>query len=353
MLLIRHQLCCLLLLCVVAFSFSHVVSAQANSGAVILQYHHINTRTPAVTSVSPANFQMHMEYLRDNNFQILPLELVIQTLQSGDVLPEKTAVITFDDGYRSVYEVAFPLLKSYGWPFTVFIASGLVSSNAALYSSWDQLREMGNAGATIANHTVSHLYMLDLLEGEDESAWLQRLEFEIEAAEEEIYRQTGQRHKLFGYPYGEYNIPIQELVSRLRYVGLAQHSGPINASSDFTALPRFPFSGVYASMNSYTIKVNSMAFNVSLQSPLTPITSEQSPVAVLDFDDDYNFDALSCFNNDTPMVITKEDVEGNLFRVTTEIKNLTRRFRYNCTAPGSPGRYFWYSIPWINPEVAE
>lgn len=72
-----------------AFSFSHVVSAQTNSGAVILQYHHINTRTPAVTSVSPAIFQMHMEYLRDNNFQILPLGLVIQTLQSGDVLPEK------------------------------------------------------------------------------------------------------------------------------------------------------------------------------------------------------------------------------------------------------------------------
>lgn len=327
---------------------------QAQDQAVILQYHHVSTHTPPVTSLSLEFFTTHMHYLRDNDFNVLPLEQVIDDLRSNRPLPEKTAVITFDDGYTNVYEAAYPLLRELEWPYTIFVTSGLVGSNNRLYATWEQLREMGEDGATLANHTVSHPYLLDREAGESDRQWLEKVRREIVDAEATIARETGQNHKLLAYPYGEYNPAIQELVAKLGFVGIAQHSGPINATSDFTALPRFPFSGIYASMNTFPTKVQSLAFAMDGHLPESPVTSQRSPEATLDFGaGQTGLDQLACFNNSENIPVIREDTALNTFRVTTHVENRSRRFRYNCTAPGRNGRYYWYSIPWVNPAIPE
>jgi peptidoglycan/xylan/chitin deacetylase (PgdA/CDA1 family) len=321
------------------------------ASAVILQYHHVSTATPRVTSVNADEFRQHLEYLRDNDFTVLRLEEIVATLRNGGALPDRTAAITFDDGYRNNYDAAYPMLREFGWPFTLFISSDLVGSNDALYLNWDQIREMAGNGATIANHGITHLYLLARDGAEDDVAWLQRIEYEIVTAEARIEQETGQSHKLFAYPYGEYDRAIQSLVERLGFVGLGQHSGPVNASSDFTALPRFPFSGVYAALNTFETKVQSLAFDVVLVSPETPVTDQQMPEAMLDFNGMYRFDALNCFNNNEPMQVTVEDEREQQFRVTPLVPNTARRFRYNCTAPAREGRFYWYSVPWVNPAL--
>lgn len=332
-----------------------LVLAQAPppATAVILQYHHVSTSTPPSTSISPVDFRRHMDYLRDEGFAVLRLEDVVSALREGAALPDKTAVISFDDGYISVYQEAFPVLREYGWPFTIFVPTSLVGSNARLYTNWDQLREMAAAGATLANHTVSHSYLLARLPGENDKAWLQRIEQDIEAAEAAIERESGQSHKLFAYAYGEYDSALQELVTRLGYVGIGQHSGPIGPAADFSALPRFPFSGVYVSMNTFPTKVNSLAFDARLLPPYQPLTDSPRPEAVLEFGGEYRFDALNCFNNDRPMQVRR--IEGSMrqYRVSAVEDNRSRRFRYNCTAPGRDGRFHWLSIPFTNPAVAE
>jgi peptidoglycan/xylan/chitin deacetylase (PgdA/CDA1 family) len=321
------------------------------ASAVILQYHHVSTATPRVTSVNADEFRQHLEYLRDNGFTVLRLEEIVATLRNGGTLPDRTAAITFDDGYRNNYDTAYPLLREFDWPFTLFISSDLVGSNDALYLNWEQIREMAENGATIANHGITHLYLLAREAGEDDAAWLQRIEHEIVTAETKIEQETGQNHKLFAYPYGEYDRAIQSLVERLGFVGIGQHSGPVNASSDFTALPRFPFSGIYAALNTFETKVQSLAFDVALVSPQTPVTDEQKPDAVLDFNGTYRFDALNCFNNNEPMQVTVEDAEEQQYRVTPLVPSTARRFRYNCTAPAREGRFYWYSVPWVNPAL--
>lgn len=329
-------------------------NAQVENQAVILQYHHVSTSTPPVTSLSPDAFRTHMRYLADNGFTILPLEQVVSALRNGSPLPDRTAVITFDDGYTSVFDVAHPVLVDYGWPYTVFVTAGLVGSNDRLYATWEQIREMASAGATIANHTISHPYMLDRAPGATDQEWLEGVRREIVDAERMISEQTGQNHRLLAYPYGEYNPQIQDLVRELGFTGIAQHSGPINASSDFTALPRFPFSGIYASMNTYPTKVQSLAFTLDAVTPDSPVTDSTMPGARLDFGEDQEgTDQLACFNNDQAIDVSTEDRAEKIFRVSTHVENRSRRFRYNCTAPGENGRYYWYSIPWINPAIAE
>jgi len=331
---------------------AHAGIAQTDDQAVILQYHHVSTQTPPVTSLSETSFRLHMDYLAENGFTILPLEDVVSRLQQHEPLPDKAAVITFDDGYTSVYDTVFPILQKRHWPFTIFVTSGLVGSNNQLYATWDQLREMGEYGATLANHTVSHPYLLDRPDMENESAWLAGVRQEIEDAERQIAEETGQSHKLLAYPYGEYNQEIQTMVRNLGYVGIGQHSGPINATSDFTALPRFPFSGIYASMNTFPTKVQSLAFSVSKVYPNDPVTDKRSPGAILSFEESQSgLSQLGCFNNNE--AIRVETAGDGSFEISTHIENKSRRFRYNCTAPGGDGRYYWFSIPWINPAVQE
>lgn len=350
----RHALATVYLLFILATlgSLFMLLSQHARAqSAVILQYHHISASTPPVSSISPEDFKRHMDYLRDHDFTILPLETVIESLRQGEALPDRSAAITFDDGYRSVYDAAFPLLRDNGWPFTVFISAGLVDNNSRLYASWEQLREMGEQGATLANHTMTHPYFLDRQEQTSQAEWLSTIRSEIEQAEARIESETGQSHRLLAYPYGEYNAAIQSLVEDMGFTGLGQHSGAVNGSSNFTALPRFAFGGIYVGMNGFQVKVNSLAFDIDSVEPQSPVTDEASPTALLRFaDTDNRPGQLNCFNNDQPIEVSQED-KG--YQVSTHIENSARRFRYNCTAPGPDGRYFWYSIDWVNPDIPE
>ncbi len=326
---------------------------NTDNQAVVLQYHHISSTTPRSTSVTADEFRQHMEYLRDNHFTVLPLPDILKALKQGLPLPDKTAAISFDDAYISVYKTAFPLLREFGWPFTVFVPSGLIGSNPKLYASWEQLREMAAAGATLANHSVSHPYFLAHNPGETDTAWLQRIEHEIVDSEQKILQETGQSHKIHAYPFGEYNPEIKQLLAKLGYIGMAQNSGPINAASDFEALPRFPFSGVYTPISTFAPKVNSLAFNVTITEPSSLVTSEKKPGVVLDFNGSYRLEALTCFVNNQPMKVAVLDAALQQYRIVSLTENGGRRFHYNCTAPGRDGRHYWFSVPWLNPALPD
>jgi peptidoglycan/xylan/chitin deacetylase (PgdA/CDA1 family) len=318
---------------------------------VIMQYHHIDTSTPASTSLSPVQFAEHMHFLRDNGFTVLRLEDALKAIRNGDSLPDKAASITFDDAYHSVYTDAFPLLKALDYPFTIFISAGLVGDHSGLYSSWEELKEMGENGGTLANHTMTHPYLLDRPEGENETTWLKTVESEIMDAELMIEARTGQRHGLLAYPYGEYNREIQTLVTSLGLIGIGQQSGPVNDTSDFTAIPRFPFSGIYASMNTFRTKVGSLAFDIASVSPENRNTSSGNPEATLALlPGEYKVEEVGCFHNNEPMQL---ETEGNSITMNSDQRSSSRRFRYNCTAPGREGRYYWYSVDWVNPAVRE
>ena len=141
------------------------VCVAPSHGAVVLQYHHVDSETPASTSTPPGRFAMHLDYLADNGFEVVRLERLVARIRQGLPLPDRTVAITFDDGYVSIYETAFPMLREKGWPFTVFVNSEPHDQRKPLFMSWDQLRELHAGGATIANHTVGHPSLLEFADG--------------------------------------------------------------------------------------------------------------------------------------------------------------------------------------------
>jgi peptidoglycan/xylan/chitin deacetylase (PgdA/CDA1 family) len=223
-------------------------SAFAADSAVILQYHHFGEDTPPSTSVTMAQFRAHLDYLKRGGFTVLPVEEIVDRLRKGEPLPERCTGITIDDAYTSVYERAFPLLREYGYPFTVFVTTEGVDKGFDSYMTWEQMRAMLSGGAAYGAHGHSHDYLVRRRAGETGDEWEGRVRGDIELSVRRLREETGTSPPLFAYPYGEYSPVLKEIVNRLGLTGFGQQSGPLWKGSDFAVLPRFPMAAGYADM---------------------------------------------------------------------------------------------------------
>lgn len=317
--------------------------------AVVLQYHHISDSTPAATSTSPERFRRHLDYLARHQFRVLPLPELVAKLRKGEPLPDKAVAITFDDGYRSLYETAFPLLKARNWPFTVFINTLPHDQRLSNFLSWSQLQLMAEQGATIANHTHSHPHLLRRLPGESGSQWRQRIRGEITTAENRIREQLGVSHRLLAYPYGEYDSSLLSLLREMDFAAFGQHSGPLASYSHLQALPRFPFGGRYGDDDDFALKVQSLEFPlVERPTPPAMVLSGRAPQPLLRLHLDKRLppERVHCFASGQGEISVVQRSYWIEVRAPAPIP--VGRSRYNCTAASSePGRFYWFSQLWM------
>ncbi len=339
----------LLAACVLDLHAQDKLPVNRASHGVILQYHHIDETSPAITSTRPAQFAAHMAYLFDSGFEVWPLERLVEAVRDNSTTPEKVVAITFDDAYGSIYQNAFPLLRAYGWPFTIFVATAPVGTQENSFLTWDQLREMKAHGATIANHSHSHAHLLRKLDNESTASWRKRIAADIMQAQQRLTTELGDTPRYLAYPYGEYNNDILKIVRDLGFTGFGQQSGAFGATSDFAVLPRFPFGGVYNEQSSFEIKVDSLPLPVAAVQ-VDPLLddSETMPTLRLTFDkdSDLRLSALNCFGpGGTRLAL---EWQGNTVTATTSTPVPVARSRYNCTMPTTKGgRFYWFSQMWI------
>jgi peptidoglycan/xylan/chitin deacetylase (PgdA/CDA1 family) len=319
-------------------------------GAVILQYHHVSTTTPAITSLSPQQFSEHMQYLKQQNFNVIALPTLIDAIRNKQPIADKTVVITFDDGYLNVYENARPILKQLDWPYTVFINSQFVDGKYSRHMNWDQLRQIAKEGATIANHTLKHDYLVRKPQDMTPEKWQQYISQDIQQVEKRIVQEIGHHYKLLAYPYGEFDNATKATLSKLGFVGIGQHSGPVNHSTDLTRVPRFPASGIYANLEKLKVKINSLAFTINQLDNANPQINVNPPTITIDVKvSDFNPKQLQCFSAGSDRAIVTW-LNDHQFNVTAPKPLPPERSRYNCTAPSlsKKGHFYWFSQPWIN-----
>lgn len=345
-----------LLLCCLSLNLPTKASDPLPNHAVILLYHHVANNTPAITSISPEIFDQQLQYLADKQFQVWPLEKIIDHLQKSKAMPDKVVAITFDDSYQSVYETAYPTLKKHQWPFTIFVSTDSIDGQYNNQTSWQQLRIMANHGATIANHSASHRHLLHRNEKQESlKQWQQRIEKDIVKAQQRIEQEIGQSHKLFAYPYGEYNAELAKIVSNMGYTAFGQQSGAIGEHSDFLAIPRFPFSGSYTALEDFALKVMTLPLPVkktkAVENPL-PYNNDK-PKLTLELHSDTLFkqslSSLQCFASYQGKINSELTSSNNL--MISPDKNIpVGRSRYNCTSSithQQQQRFYWFSHPWI------
>jgi poly-beta-1,6-N-acetyl-D-glucosamine N-deacetylase len=336
-----------LYLCVFLFALMFCLPRESVA-LVVLQYHHVSVDTPPATSVSPERFEQHMNWLAENQYQILSMPDLLALLSAKKALPDKSAVITFDDGYTSIYTKAWPLLRERKWPFTIFVNSQHHDEKNRQYMSWEQLRELAKAGVTIGNHSVSHPHMIRLRAGETHAQWLKRAREEIEFAQKRIDTELGRQPHVFAYPFGEHNRELEELLSDLGYIAFAQHSGPIAPFDQLQALPRFPFGGNFGEIKDFALKASSLPMPFKkvtlvdermqpLRDPLLPDKVDKAGV-IIEGDPAF-LKKVSCFYTGEPV---NADLRDGKLHITTVKAIPPGRSKFNCTAP-EKGRFYWFA----------
>ncbi|MGB8707157.1 MAG: polysaccharide deacetylase family protein [Dehalococcoidia bacterium] len=232
-------------------------------------------------AISPHSFEMQIEYFC-RNYELLSLDTLATCIQSGESLPEKAVVITFDDGQKDDYLYAYPILKKYHVPATIFLVTGYVGADKLFWwdriwypiqhttvkqltlgelgsyclrtqpdrvhttlrisealkklpedkknllieklvqtcsvdippdlskelsLSWDEIREMSNAGIAFGAHTVNHPILTNIP--------LAQARWEITQSKEVIERRLGKEVTTFAYPNGnfaDFNTDIAEVI---------------------------------------------------------------------------------------------------------------------------------------------
>ncbi|HEY1392223.1 MAG TPA: polysaccharide deacetylase family protein, partial [Methylibium sp.] len=131
-------------------------------------------------------------------------------------LPRRSVVITIDDGYESVYRYAFPLLRKYGFPATLFVYTDFIGAREGL--SWAQLQELAASGLIdIEAHSKTHRNLIERAAGEDDERYRQDIEMEAKAPRELLERRLGVKIRNYAYPYGDANETVLAALARQQY----------------------------------------------------------------------------------------------------------------------------------------
>jgi peptidoglycan/xylan/chitin deacetylase (PgdA/CDA1 family) len=170
----------------------------------VLAYHQFAEKSTGRLVVSAEAFEAQMRLLKEKGYRVVGLEQFLAFVDFRGQLPEKAVAITLDDGWRSTYDIAFPILKRYGYPATLFVYTQLIDGGAKTLS-WDQLREMAAQGLDIQCHSLTHRNLAVPLDQESPEQYLAAVQREIAESARAIEQEIGKRPTLLAYPYGVTN----------------------------------------------------------------------------------------------------------------------------------------------------
>ncbi len=188
----------------VAKSTPTPVAIDRGAKFIVLCYHRFEDRPRDSLAIAPAEFQAQMQALKDKGIAVVPLKDVLAWRRGEKNIPPKSCVITIDDGYISGYTVAWPILKKFGYPFTMFIYTNYIGVGGKSLT-WAQLEEMRDAGVDIESHTISHHDLRRAPRGQDYATWLHN---EVVGSKDILEQHLGIKIVAFAFPYGTYNAAV-------------------------------------------------------------------------------------------------------------------------------------------------
>jgi peptidoglycan/xylan/chitin deacetylase (PgdA/CDA1 family) len=176
-------------------------------GVSVLMYHMIGNEQGDAAIMTEANLRIQMNYLRDHGYHPITMQELYDYVTKGAPLPEKPVCITFDDGYLDSYTIVYPLMKEYGYPWTLFLITDDVGKPYNRMT-WDQLKEMADSHTvTIANHTLSHPKLHNLATAKEK-------EKEIVEANQALKYHLGIDNPWLAYPYGDYDDEVVAIAKK-------------------------------------------------------------------------------------------------------------------------------------------
>jgi len=188
---------------------------------VVIGYHRIvdKVRHPD-TEITPADFEAQMQQIKDAGIGVISMKDFLAWRRGEKSIPPRSAIITLDDGWNSTYQAAWPILKKFGYPFTLFIYTDYVkggpkSGGGSL--TWSQLAELRDAGADIESHTVSHRDLRGRKNQRGTAEYEEWLWKELAGSKQQLEKELGISVKVLALPYGYHNEHVRDTALKAGY----------------------------------------------------------------------------------------------------------------------------------------
>jgi peptidoglycan/xylan/chitin deacetylase (PgdA/CDA1 family) len=191
------------------------LKAEGYQTVPVLVYHNFSKKRSDKTAVGQDDFEAQMKYLKQNGYHVVSIDQLLDFINYKEQLPEKSIVITFDDAWRSIFDIALPILIKYGFTATFFIYTDFIGGGKAM--TWKQIETLSKIGFDIQCQTKTHRNLAVLKKNESFKEYFRSIEMEISYPKKLIKKKLDIDCKYLAYPYGETNNLVVALLKKYGY----------------------------------------------------------------------------------------------------------------------------------------
>jgi len=313
-----------------------------DKGIIVLMYHRFDENKYPSTNIKINNFIEHLNLIKKNHFKFINPNNFENALL--DLKDEKKILLTVDDGFKSFYDNAWPILKKQKIPFILFVNTREVGTNG--YMNWDQIREIAKEKFVhIGNHSFSHEYLVDKNNEE--------IIYDIDRAIADFKNNLGYDSPFFSYPFGEYSNNFKNIIKDFGFkYAFGQHSGVADETKDFYELPRFPINEAYGELDRFEtiLKTIPLKFKSIIPEEKYITDTNNPPEIIVEFFADLkNIKLLNCYSNEQNSWRKSEleFIENFKIKINLIGKFTTERGRVNCSLRETDGSWRWLGIQFV------
>jgi peptidoglycan/xylan/chitin deacetylase (PgdA/CDA1 family) len=198
--------------------------------AKVFIYHRFDDSKHQSTNTSTKELKAQFEYFKTNNYDVVPLEKILNKLKNKEDIPSNWVALTIDDTYKSFYQNGLKLFKEYNYPFTLFVYVEATENKYGDFMTWDELKEVKKYGE-VELHSYSHPSLIKL-SNED-------IAKDTQKAINIFEKNMGYKAKIYSYPFGEYDDRVKNEILKFGFDSiLNQNNGSVNSKSDIFDINR-------------------------------------------------------------------------------------------------------------------
>lgn len=202
----------------------------------IFCYHGVQKDPSNFYHTRTSDFKEQMQMLKDEGYESISTAQLADYLAGDEDIPEKSVLISFDDGKGIVYDNACPILEEFGYTATLFINSSTIGGDG--FMTWEELSELNERGYDIAAHTCNHENLIKR-EGKAESEYEQMVNSELRDCKAAIEEHVDTDCIGLAYPYGTYTDYVVDATKDAGYrLGFTIDRGAADDRSHPYRLPR-------------------------------------------------------------------------------------------------------------------